>query len=145
MSSILAARDIRKSFVTGKNQLNVLKDINLEINKGELVMLIGPSGSGKSTLLSILGGLSRPTNGRVIISNDDIYALNDDRLAGLRNKRMGFVFQFHHLLPEFNSMENVMMPALMAGTRKREASEKAKKLLITLTLSFADFYYRFCK
>jgi lipoprotein-releasing system ATP-binding protein len=134
MSSILAARDIRKSFVTGKNQLNVLKDINLEINKGELVMLIGPSGSGKSTLLSILGGLSRPTNGRVIISNDDIYALNDDRLAGLRNKRMGFVFQFHHLLPEFNSMENVMMPALMAGTRKREASEKAKKLLITMGL-----------
>jgi lipoprotein-releasing system ATP-binding protein len=134
MSSILAARDIRKSFVTGKNQLNVLKDINLEINKGELVMLIGPSGSGKSTLLSILGGLSRPTNGHVIISNDDIYALNDDRLAGLRNKRMGFVFQFHHLLPEFNSIENVMMPALMAGTRKREASEKAKKLLITMGL-----------
>ena len=134
MSSILAARDIRKSFVTGKNQLNVLKDINLEINKGELVMLIGPSGSGKSTLLSILGGLSRPTNGRVIISNDDIYALNDDRLAGLRNKRMCFVFQFHHPIPEFNSMENVMMPALMAGTRKREASEKAKKLLITMGL-----------
>lgn len=134
MSSILAARDIRKSFVTGKNQLNVLKDINLEINKGELVMLVGPSGSGKSTLLSILGGLSRPTNGRVVISNDDIYALNDDRLAGLRNKRMGFVFQFHHLLPEFSSIENVMMPALMAGTRKREASEKAKKLLITMGL-----------
>jgi lipoprotein-releasing system ATP-binding protein len=134
MSSILTARDIRKSFVTGKNQLNVLKDINLEVNRGELVMLIGPSGSGKSTLLSILGGLSRPTNGRVIISNDDIYSLNDDRLAALRNKRMGFVFQFHHLLPEFNAMENVIMPALMSGMRKKEASEKAKKILITMGL-----------
>ncbi|MGD0565742.1 MAG: ABC transporter ATP-binding protein [Candidatus Goldiibacteriota bacterium] len=134
MSSILTARDIRKSFVTGKNQLNVLKDINLEINRGELVMLIGPSGSGKSTLLSILGGLSRPTSGRVIISNDDIYGLNDDRLAALRNKRMGFVFQFHHLLPEFTAMENVIMPALMSGMRKKAASEKAKKLLITMGL-----------
>jgi lipoprotein-releasing system ATP-binding protein len=134
MSSILSAREIRKSFVTGKNQLNVLKDINLEINRGELLMLIGPSGSGKSTLLSILGGLSRPTQGKVIISNEDIYALNDDKLAALRNKRMGFVFQFHHLLPEFTALENVMIPALMAGVGKKEASEKAKKILITIGL-----------
>ncbi len=134
MSSILNARDIRKSFVTGKNQLNVLKDINLEINRGELVMLIGASGAGKSTLLSILGGLSRPTQGKVLISNEDIYALNDDKLADLRNRRMGFVFQFHHLLPEFTAVENVMIPALMAGTGRKEAAEKAKKILITIGL-----------
>lgn len=134
MSSILTARDIRKSFVTGKNQLNVLKDINIEINRGELVMLIGASGAGKSTLLSILGGLSRPTQGKVLVSNEDIYALNDDKLADLRNRRMGFVFQFHHLLPEFTAVENVMIPALMAGVSRKEASEKAKKILITIGL-----------
>ena len=134
MSSILNARDIRKSFVTGKNQLNVLKDINLEINRGELVMLVGASGAGKSTLLSILGGLSRPTQGKVLISNEDIYALNDDKLADLRNRRMGFVFQFHHLLPEFTALENVMIPALMAGVNTKDASEKAKKTLITIGL-----------
>jgi|ERR1035437_2597100 lipoprotein-releasing system ATP-binding protein len=134
MSSILNARDIRKSFITGKSQLNVLKDINIEVNRGELVMLIGASGAGKSTLLSILGGLSRPTQGKVLISNEDIYALNDDKLADLRNRRMGFVFQFHHLLPEFTALENVMIPALMAGTGRNEASEKAKKILITIGL-----------
>lgn len=134
MSSILSARDIRKSFVTGKNQLNVLKDINLEINRGELVMLIGASGAGKSTLLSILGGLSRPTQGKVLISNEDIYTLNDDKLADLRNRRLGFVFQFHHLLPEFTALENVMIPALMSGVNRKDASEKAKKILITIGL-----------
>lgn len=134
MSSILTAREIRKSFVTGKNQLNVLKDINLEINRGELVMLVGASGAGKSTLLSILGGLSRPTQGKVLISNEDIYSLNDDKLADLRNRRLGFVFQFHHLLPEFTALENVMIPALMAGVNTKDASEKAKKTLITIGL-----------
>jgi lipoprotein-releasing system ATP-binding protein len=135
MSSILAGRELRKTFVTGKNnQLNVLKDINVEVSRGELVMLVGPSGSGKSTLLSILGGLSRPTGGKVILNNEDIYALSDDKLADLRNRRMGFVFQFHHLLPEFTALENVMMPCLMAGMKKSDASEKAKKILITIGL-----------
>jgi lipoprotein-releasing system ATP-binding protein len=134
MSSILTGRDLRKTFVTGKNQLSVLKDINVEVARGELVMLVGPSGSGKSTLLSILGGLSRPTSGKVILNNEDIYSLSDDKLADLRNKRMGFVFQFHHLLPEFTALENVMLPALMAGIKKSEASDRAKKILITIGL-----------
>jgi lipoprotein-releasing system ATP-binding protein len=134
MSAILTAREIRKTFVTGINQLNVLKSVNLEVNKGELLMLIGPSGAGKSTLLTILGGLSRPSSGKVLFNNTDIYGLGDDRLAGLRNRKMGFVFQFHHLLHEFNAVENVMIPALMAGANRTDAADRAKKILITIGL-----------
>jgi lipoprotein-releasing system ATP-binding protein len=134
MSAILTARDIKKTFVTGKSQLNVLKSLNLEVNKGELLMLIGPSGAGKSTLLTILGGLSRPSEGKVLFNNTELYQMSDDKLAGLRNRKMGFVFQFHHLLPEFTAVENVMIPALMAGIKKEEAAEKAKKILITIGL-----------
>jgi lipoprotein-releasing system ATP-binding protein len=134
MSAILTARDIKKTFVTGKSQLNVLKSLNLEVNKGELLMLIGPSGAGKSTLLTILGGLSRPSEGKVLFNNTELYQMSDDKLAGLRNRKMGFVFQFHHLLPEFTAVENVMIPALMLGMKKEEAVEKAKKILITIGL-----------
>jgi lipoprotein-releasing system ATP-binding protein len=134
MSAILTARDIKKTFVTGKSQLNVLKSLNLEVNKGELLMLIGPSGAGKSTLLTILGGLSRPSQGKVLFNNTELYQLSDDKLAGLRNRKMGFVFQFHHLLPEFTAVENVMIPALMTGINREEAAEKAKKILITIGL-----------
>jgi lipoprotein-releasing system ATP-binding protein len=134
MSAILTARDIKKTFVTGKSQLNVLKSLNLEVNKGELLMLIGPSGAGKSTLLTILGGLSRPSEGKVLFNNTELYQMSDDKLAGLRNRKMGFVFQFHHLLPEFTAVENVMIPALMAGIKKEEAAEKAKKILNTIGL-----------
>ncbi|MBN2753978.1 MAG: ABC transporter ATP-binding protein [Candidatus Goldbacteria bacterium] len=134
MSNIMTARDIRKTFETGKNQLNVLKSVNLEVKKGELLMIVGPSGAGKSTLLAILGGLSRPGSGRVLLNDEDMYTLNDEKLAMLRSKRLGFIFQFHHLLPEFNAMENVAMPAMIAGINKKEALEKAKKLLITIGL-----------
>jgi lipoprotein-releasing system ATP-binding protein len=134
MSSILTAREIKKTFITGKSQLNVLKSINLEVDKGELLMLVGPSGAGKSTLLTILGGLSRPSQGKVLLNSADIYEMSDDRLAGLRNRKMGFVFQFHHLLPEFTALENVMVPALMSGLQRAEATDKAKKILITIGL-----------
>ncbi|HDQ26411.1 MAG TPA: ABC transporter ATP-binding protein [bacterium] len=134
MSNILVARDIMKTFVTGNNRLNVLKNVNIEIQKGELIMLIGPSGAGKSTFLSILGGLSRPTQGKVLLNTQDIYGLNDNSLAGLRNRKFGFVFQFHHLLHEFSALENVMLPVMMAGTGKKDAAEKAKKILITIGL-----------
>ncbi len=134
MNSIMTIRDIKKSFVTGKNQLNVLKNINFEVNKGELLMLVGPSGAGKSTLLSIMGGISRPTTGKVILDNTDIYNLDDDKLASLRNRKFGFVFQFHHLLPEFTALENVIIPALINGMVKKDSIEKAKKILITLGL-----------
>jgi lipoprotein-releasing system ATP-binding protein len=134
MSNIMIAREIKKAFATGKNQLNVLKSINLEVNKGELMMIVGPSGAGKSTLLSIMGGLSRPGSGKVFLNNEDIYQLNDEKLAGLRSRKMGFVFQFHHLLSEFTALENTMMPAIIAGVNKKEASEKAKKILLTIGL-----------
>ncbi|MCX8093911.1 MAG: ABC transporter ATP-binding protein [Candidatus Goldbacteria bacterium] len=134
MNNIMIVREIRKSFITGKNQLNVLKNINFEVNKGELLMLVGPSGAGKSTLLSIMGGISRPTTGKIILDDTDIYNLDDDKIASLRNKKMGFIFQFHHLLPEFSALENVIIPALINDMRKRDAIEKAKKILITLGL-----------
>ena len=92
MSNIMTAREIRKTFETGKNQLNVLKSVNLEVKKGELLMIVGPSGAGKSTLLAILGGLSRPGSGRVLLNDEDMYTLNDEKLAMLRSKRLGFVF-----------------------------------------------------
>jgi lipoprotein-releasing system ATP-binding protein len=97
-------------------------------------MFVGPSGAGKSTLLTILGGLSRPSQGKVLLNSADIYEMSDDRLAGLRNRKMGFVFQFHHLLPEFTALENVMVPALMSGLQRAEATDKAKKILITIGL-----------
>lgn len=134
MNNIMTIRDIKKSFITGKNQLNVLKNINFEVNKGEILMLVGPSGAGKSTLLSIMGGISRPTTGKVILDNIDVYNLDDDKLASLRNRKMGFIFQFHHLLPEFTALENVIIPALMDNVKKKDAIEKAKKILITLGL-----------
>lgn len=134
MNNILMAKNIKKVFVNGQNSLSVLKDINLEIREGELVMIVGPSGAGKSTLLSILGGLSRPTTGNVFLEDTDIYKLNDEKLANLRNKKMGFIFQFHHLLPEFTAIENVIMPALIAQENKKVIYEKAKKILISMGL-----------
>ncbi|MBP7792308.1 MAG: ABC transporter ATP-binding protein [Candidatus Goldbacteria bacterium] len=134
MNDIMVIRDVRKSFITGKNQLNVLKNVNFEVNKGELLMLVGPSGAGKSTLLSIMGGISRPTMGKVILDNTDIYNLDDEKIAALRNRKMGFVFQFHHLLSEFSALENVIIPALIEDVKKKDAIEKAKKILIPLGL-----------
>jgi len=134
MNNILMTKNIRKVFVNGKNSLSVLKDINLEIQEGELVMIVGPSGAGKSTLLSIMGGLSRPSAGNVFLEDTDIYKLNDEKLANLRNKKMGFIFQFHHLLPEFTAIENVIMPALIAQENKKIIYEKAKKILISMGL-----------
>ncbi|MFP4465669.1 MAG: ABC transporter ATP-binding protein [Candidatus Goldiibacteriota bacterium] len=134
MNNIMICRDIKKVFITGRDQLNVLKSINLEVEKGELLMMVGPSGAGKSTMLSIMGGLSRPSGGRVLLNNTDIYELSDMNLAGLRSRKMGFIFQSHHLLQEFTALENVMMPALIGGDTKKTASEKAKKILITIGL-----------
>lgn len=140
MSNIIITRQLRKVFVDGKNALSVLKDVNLEIEEGELVMIVGPSGAGKSTLLSILGGLSRPTAGEVLFGDDNIYKLNDEKLAELRNRKMGFIFQFHHLLPEFNAIENVIIPSLIIGENKKVAFEKAKKILISMGLGGRLFH-----
>jgi len=121
--------------MTPGGSLHVLKDINLDIYKGEMVAIMGPSGAGKSTLLHILGTLDKPTSGRILYNEEDIFSRGNDELAIFRNRKIGFVFQFHHLLPEFNALENTMMPAMITGLSWREASERADKILTEVGLS----------
>lgn len=128
---MIKARDIHKTY----GQLEILKGVNVDINEGEVVSIVGSSGAGKTTLLTILGTLDRPTSGTLNIGGIDVYGLNDSKLAAFRNKHIGFVFQFHHLLPEFTAIENVCMPALIAKTAKKEAEKKAEELLEYLGLS----------
>ncbi len=115
--------------MSGPVKLHVLKDIELDIQKGEMLAIVGASGVGKSTFLHILGGLDRPTSGKVLYGEVDVFGMDSDRIARFRNERVGFVFQFHHLLPEFSALENVMMPALIRGTERREAAEAAASAL----------------
>lgn len=128
--SMILARGITKSF----NSLQVLKHIDLEIRQGEIVSIVGASGAGKTTLLQILGTLSRPDSGTVNINNADVFSLKDKPMARFRNRNIGFVFQFHHLLPEFTALENVCMPALIAGLKKKDAIDKATEILTFLKL-----------
>lgn len=122
---MIQIRDIKKSF----GQLEVLKGINLTIEKGEVVSIVGPSGAGKTTLLQIIGSLDRADSGTVTFGGQDITQLSQRKLADFRNRHIGFVFQFHQLLPEFSALENVMIPALIAGTPRRQAKERALHLL----------------
>ncbi len=124
---ILKASQIHKSYHNGEKELSVLKNINLELNQGEMITIMGQSGSGKTTLLNILGTLDTPDRGSVEISGQNIAELNEQKLSKLRNQRLGFVFQFHHLLPEFNAMENVLMPSLIAGN-EHEMRSRAEEL-----------------
>ncbi|MGB2981915.1 MAG: ABC transporter ATP-binding protein [Candidatus Zixiibacteriota bacterium] len=126
---VLEGIDIHKSFQTGAETLHVLKGVNIGIRRGEIVSVVGASGVGKSTLLHILGALDRPTEGKVRLDSTDVFALSDKKLAHLRNKTVGFVFQFHHLLPEFSALENVMMPRLIAGEDISLIREKAEGFL----------------
>ncbi len=135
MGKIIEAADITKSFRTEAGELQVLKGISLSINAGEMVGIIGASGAGKSTLLHILGALDRPTSGNVLFEGRDLAGADDNTLARLRNTSIGFVFQFHHLLPEFNAIENVVMPGLVAGRRYHEIEKEALELLGELGLS----------
>ncbi len=127
--------------ITGKNihkrygTVEVLKGVDVEINKGEVVSIVGPSGSGKSTLLHILGTLDKADNGTVEMNNTVINALTGKKLAAFRNKNIGFVFQFHHLLPEFTALENVCIPGWLSGRKKAEVKAEAEKLLNMLGLS----------
>jgi len=122
---------ICKSF----GKLNVLKDVNIEIAKGEIVSIVGASGAGKTTLLHILGTIDKADKGIIEINGIDIFKLNDSKKAVFRNKNIGFIFQFHHLLPEFTALENTFLPALIAGESQKKAIEKAKQLLDYLKLS----------
>ena len=124
---ILEAKNIHKIYKDEKESLRVLKGIDLKIYNHEIVVIWGPSGSGKTTLLHILGGLDRPTDGDVLLDGKDIFSYNDTELALIRNKEIGFVFQFHQLLPEFTALENVVMPRLIAGQRADKLAHEILK------------------
>ena len=128
---MIKANGIKKSF----GPLEVLKGVNLEIGKSEVVSIMGASGAGKSTLLQILGTLSTPDSGSLIIDGVDTLSLDSKKLAVFRNLRLGFVFQFHHLLPEFTALENVMIPAFIAGRSRKDAEQHARELLSDLGLA----------
>jgi len=134
-TSILSARALRKQFRQGDVTLNVLNGVNLEIGRGERVAIIGVSGSGKTTLLQLLGGLDLPTGGSVSILGLEMSSLSDAERGELRNRAVGFVYQFHHLLPEFTALENVAMPLLVRRMRATEAREAAARLLERVGLS----------
>ena len=128
---MIRAKGIEKSF----GSLKVLKGIDLEVNKSEVISIMGASGAGKSTLLQILGTLSTPGAGSLVIDGVDVSCLGSRELSEFRNKRIGFVFQFHHLLPEFTALENVMIPAFIAGRSRKDAEQTARALLSDLGLS----------
>lgn len=129
MSVIVEAKNLHKTFETGSELLHVLKGVTLQIKQGELIAIVGASGTGKSTLLHILGTLDRPTSGNVLYQGIDVFNFSHEKLSEFRNKNIGFVFQFHHLLPEFDALENVMMPLLIRGVAPDLAVEKAFEFL----------------
>lgn len=134
MSSLLEVRGLCKTYVSGPNRVEVLRGIDLELEAATTTALVGASGAGKSTLLHLLGALDRPSAGTVNFRGEDIFRKSDRELAGFRNRSIGFVFQFHHLLPEFTALENVMMPALIARVAKEKARSVAEELLIDVGL-----------
>ena len=127
---MIEVKDIYKSF----NDLEVLKGVNLEVKKGEIVALVGKGGAGKTTLLPIIGTLDRPSKGQVLIDGTDVFAMNERELAAFRNRHIGFIFQFHQLLPEFTALENVCIPAMIAREKETEYKKRAEQLLRELGL-----------
>ncbi len=127
---MIVGKNIHKKYA----DLEILKGVNLEIKQGEIVSIVGSSGAGKTTLLTILGTLDKPTQGEVFINNESVFALNDKKIAAFRNQHIGFVFQFHQLLPEFTALENVCIPALIAKKSKKESEQRAVELLDLLNL-----------
>jgi len=138
MNKILAAKNIHRVYQDGKRRLHVLKGIDISLNSSEILLISGPSGSGKSTLLHILGALDKPTKGEVLLDGTSIYKADDTTCSKIRNERIGFVFQFYHLLAEFNTLENVMMPGLIRRSylvSRISIEERAKELLDKVGLS----------
>ena len=135
-SIVLSSKDIKKSYQSAKKiTVDVLKGVSLEIEKNKISIIIGASGAGKSTLLHILGGLDRPDSGEVFYGNENIFKMSGDKLAKFRNRNIGFVFQFHHLLPEFTAIENICIPQMIHGISLEKASVKAKGLIELVGLS----------
>jgi len=129
MSEFIRAREVYKSFQVGGGTVEVLKGVDLNVEKGEFVAIVGPSGVGKSTLLHLLGALDRPTAGEILYEDVSLGRLDNGQLASFRNQTVGFIFQFHHLLPEFTALENVMMPLLVARRKRAQAQDIAASLL----------------
>lgn len=128
---MIEVQDIHKSF----GELEVLKGVNLRVEEGEIVAIVGKSGAGKTTLLQIIGTLDRPNSGLVVIDGTDVFSLDEKALAQWRNRHIGFIFQFHQLLPEFTALENVMIPGMIAGEKQAELRERATRLLSELGLA----------
>ena len=126
---VLVAGNLGKTYPLPKGELRVFEGLDFELERGELVAVMGASGVGKTTLLNLLGGLDRPTEGRVLLEGEDLFAGSDREVAAVRNRKIGFVFQVYHLLPEFTALENVSFPLLIAGEPKREAFSRARGLL----------------
>ena len=134
-SIILHTENLIKTYQTTKNKLEVLKSISMDITEKKISVIIGASGAGKSTLLHLLGGLDRPDSGKIFFNNENIFGHNDDKLANFRNKNVGFVFQFHHLLPEFTALENVAIPQMISGKSFSVAVKRSKELIESVGLS----------
>lgn len=134
MNNILKAVEVYKSFQNGPETTEVLRGINLEVQQGEVVIIIGPSGVGKSTLLHLIGSLDKPSSGEIHIDGQNVFEMQDQKLASFRNKNIGFVFQFHHLLPEFTALENVMLPGMMYEKDLESVEKNALQLLSEVAL-----------
>ena len=134
MTELVEVQKIFKSYGNGAKRVEVLKGVDLVFSRGEKAAIVGASGVGKTTLLHILGTLDRPTAGKVLFEGKDVYTLNEKDLAFFRNREIGFVFQFHHLLPEFNALENTMMPCLIRGMSEEEAVSRAEAILALVGL-----------
>ncbi|BCG48543.1 Lipoprotein-releasing system ATP-binding protein LolD [Citrifermentans bremense] len=135
MSSLLEVKNLYKSYGEAAAKVEVLKGIDLTVEPGDTIALVGPSGAGKSTLLHIMGTIDRPTSGEVLFDGQPVFALGDQPLAAFRNRSIGFVFQFHHLLPEFSALENVMMPLLIGGEKRSKVEGRARELLSDVGLA----------
>lgn len=134
MSNILEISNLYKSFNSGGEEIRVLRGLSLDVEEGDFISIMGPSGSGKSTLLHIIGGLLHPDKGEVKLEGKSLYARDDTSLAGIRNKKIGFIFQFHHLLADFTVLENLIIPLLIKGREREEAVSRARDLLDTVGL-----------
>ncbi|MGV6988922.1 lipoprotein-releasing ABC transporter ATP-binding protein LolD [Testudinibacter sp. P80/BLE/0925] len=134
-TALLACRNLCKSYQEGDNRTEVLKRVSFAMQPSELVAIVGSSGSGKSTLLHVLGGLDRADSGEVVLNGENVFALSADKLAELRNRYLGFVYQFHHLMADFTALENVMMPLLIGRQNKSEAGDRAEQMLSAVGLS----------
>ncbi|SFV86821.1 Lipoprotein releasing system ATP-binding protein LolD [hydrothermal vent metagenome] len=134
MSKIIECRDLSYSYSNGKIKTPVLNTLNLEVEQAESIAIIGQSGCGKSTLLNLLGGISQPNTGKVLVNNTDLSQINEEEITQLRAQHLGFVYQFHHLLKDFSALDNVTMPLLISGDNKQVAIEKARKLLLDIGL-----------